>query len=635
MAELGWFFKKHIPGEHIAQNINSEFFKTDHIEDIPSALVRESIQNSLDAKSESEDKVKVRFRIGTMSRKYFPSYPFFNQLSEHIHAEDSGISDLAKRAFRSNFNFIVIEDFNTNGLCGDITYAKNKMPAEENDFYFFFRNDGRSGKKSSLGKWGVGKTIFPAVSKLNTFWAVTVRETDKKEYLMGRCILGHHTIRNKGYIPFGYFGIRENSDSILVLPDDNKEIINLLKKTFDLYRENKLGLSIIIPFVGDEFNFDTVVYSCLSQYLFPIACDGLEISVSQKLKTLKINSDSLEEIIHYQIEKGKNDRYIKLSSTLNFIRYINDLSAGDYVPLHKSSINNVPRWSEKRLFDNETLQSCRYKFERGDNLNFIVPVQIQPKEGEKVWGKFKLHLERDNELTTSEDLYIREGLKIPGVSSIGGRQLRGIFIADRSPLTDFLCAAENPAHTEWQPDAEGFKDKYNNADLTLSFLKNSFAKIISILTKPLDEVDYDLLAEWFPFEVSKGSTKRRTKTKRKKGKKREIPDIPDISYVPVSLVSKSPGGFKIRRNPDYIESIEAIEIRVAYHTVKGNPLSRYHPLDFSFENGGLLIEKAGLKTLEIKNNRLFYKVLDNDFNIIVSGFDENRDIYLKVNKLKL
>lgn len=634
MSNPEWYFKEHFTGEHIAAHISAEFFKTDHIDNLASAFVRESIQNSLDAKSESKRKVRLRFRLGTMSRKYFDSW-LLDKLSQHVRAEDSGISDNGKSAFRKNFNFIVCEDFNTKGLCGDVSYADSAMPTEDNDFYFFFRNDGRSSKKSSLGKWGIGKTIFPAVSQINMLWAVTVRETDNKEYLMGRAILGHHTIKNKNYTPWGYYGVRKDPESFLVLPDEDPVRIQRFKKIFGLERDNKPGLSVVVPFINDVFNSDTILYACLSQYLYPITNGDLELSVCHKSKTWEINSDSIEDIIKEQLQEDRENLYGKLNSTLKFIRYINQLPTEDYILLRKSSLNQIPRWSEKTFFDKETLQSCRESFERGDNLNFIVPVQIH-RNDEKEWGKFRLHIERDDDLNVSEDLYIRDGLRIPGVSSIGGRRLRGIFIADQPPLTDLLCAAENPAHTEWQTDAEGFKDKYDNAGSTLSFLKNSFARITSILTKPLDDVDVDLLAEWFPFEVSRSSTKRGTKTKKKKGKKREIPHPPKEPYVPIALINQNSSGFKVKKNPEYDKSLDAIEVMVAYHTVKGNPLKRYNPLDFSFQGGGNIeFETESLKSLEIKDNRLLFEVINHDFLLTVSGFDENRDIYVKVMKISL
>lgn len=56
-----WNFREQIPGEMLVDPIQEEFFTTDIIGGLSEALIRECIQNSLDAKStSSEDPVRVR-----------------------------------------------------------------------------------------------------------------------------------------------------------------------------------------------------------------------------------------------------------------------------------------------------------------------------------------------------------------------------------------------------------------------------------------------------------------------------------------------------------------------------------------------------------------------------------------------
>ena len=45
----GWYFRPKVKGETIREPIHGEFFATDAISDPGMALVREGIQNSLDA----------------------------------------------------------------------------------------------------------------------------------------------------------------------------------------------------------------------------------------------------------------------------------------------------------------------------------------------------------------------------------------------------------------------------------------------------------------------------------------------------------------------------------------------------------------------------------------------------------
>ncbi len=91
MTDPLWYYKKFVEGEHIHQPNNEEFFKTDHIDNLTSALVRESIQNSLDAKLPDKDIVRVNFRIGSKSIAQGFDRSMLNELSKHITASGSPI----------------------------------------------------------------------------------------------------------------------------------------------------------------------------------------------------------------------------------------------------------------------------------------------------------------------------------------------------------------------------------------------------------------------------------------------------------------------------------------------------------------------------------------------------------------
>ena len=110
--------------------------------------------------------------------------------------------------------FLVFEDSNTKGLEGNPEeyYVENNNDDLAHNFYYFWRNVGRSGKTDDkLGRWGLGKTVFPASSQINSFWGLTVRKSDQRKMLMGQCILRIHNIEGVkreecGYKPYGMFG---------------------------------------------------------------------------------------------------------------------------------------------------------------------------------------------------------------------------------------------------------------------------------------------------------------------------------------------------------------------------------------------------------------------------------------------
>ena len=65
MAE--WYFRPKSPGETIREPVQGEFFATDAISDPGIALIREGIQNALDA-SKSDQKVLVRVFVSGPDR---------------------------------------------------------------------------------------------------------------------------------------------------------------------------------------------------------------------------------------------------------------------------------------------------------------------------------------------------------------------------------------------------------------------------------------------------------------------------------------------------------------------------------------------------------------------------------------
>ncbi len=71
---------------------------------------------------------------------------------------------------------------------------------------------GRSGKTDDkLGRWGLGKTVFPASSRSIHSGVLTVRKSDQRKMLMGQSILRIHNREDDkkeecGYKPYGMFG---------------------------------------------------------------------------------------------------------------------------------------------------------------------------------------------------------------------------------------------------------------------------------------------------------------------------------------------------------------------------------------------------------------------------------------------
>ena len=279
MAEVKWQFRQMSRAEINHESMEREFFQDDNIN---VRLVREVIQNSLDAaldKSEgrprgSSGPVRVRFSLAGMSSPLPEerAREYFIGLETHLEAipelEDDIVSRLKHGALvTGGVPFLVIEDDRTKGLNGNWEQFDDttEQPAEGNDFYWFFRNVGRSGKgESDNGSWGLGKWVIPDASRISSYIAVTRRSEDDETLMLGQAVLNKHTVEGKRYPPYGYFAIHDEQDFPCPLTTTNPEHRPLIRQCinddFDLRYRSSPGLSVIIPFprVGNRAD-DSVI----------------------------------------------------------------------------------------------------------------------------------------------------------------------------------------------------------------------------------------------------------------------------------------------------------------------------------------------------------------------------------------
>jgi len=120
-----WKFRKLGEGEPERSPHEAEFFNVGDL-DASASLVRESIQNSLDARLNFENPVHVNFILGSEPKKKFGQY--YSDLLSHVQScgfkLDSANKDL--------FTYLVIEDFGTRGLDGPITRTEVSYDQKSN-----------------------------------------------------------------------------------------------------------------------------------------------------------------------------------------------------------------------------------------------------------------------------------------------------------------------------------------------------------------------------------------------------------------------------------------------------------------------------------------------------------------------
>ena len=215
-----WEFKPLIPGYTNRNPIHGEFFAADAISDPGMALVREGIQNSLDARRDGEPVlVRILFSDGENAAKPQDVDPYFAGAWDHLHAADNGLHPDDLPQPDATCPFFLFEDFGTTGLEGDPAQAFHSRNGAKNHFYYFFRAEGQSDKDATdRGRWGVGKQVFPRSSRISTVFGLTVRNSDGQRLLMGKSVLLQHYVDESCPYQDGYFGKSSTPENPLVMP---------------------------------------------------------------------------------------------------------------------------------------------------------------------------------------------------------------------------------------------------------------------------------------------------------------------------------------------------------------------------------------------------------------------------------
>ena len=101
-----WHFRAMDPGEVHVDPVHDEFFKA---QDLADALVRESIQNSLDARlarSRSPVRVRFRFATGTHALHADAVRQYFDGLETHLHAAVKTMHTVLPRDAETEFALV-------------------------------------------------------------------------------------------------------------------------------------------------------------------------------------------------------------------------------------------------------------------------------------------------------------------------------------------------------------------------------------------------------------------------------------------------------------------------------------------------------------------------------------------------
>jgi hypothetical protein len=620
----------------------AEFFHSAiSIRDNCEALVRESIQNSLDQTIEGAGPLRMTFTYSAGDQVVSASVAagYFDSLWPHLIAVGLSIPEAPGPC-----PFLVIEDFNTSGLTGDPRAVSDPPEGETNDFYYFLRAEGKSGKKGpQRGRWGIGKYVFPMSSEIFTFFALTVRPTksdlgwdEGQGLLLGESVLLNHDVGPAMFMPDGWWG-RHDSEDAPVLPLTDHEALTKFRSDWNVSRTTEPGLSVIVPYVDGNWSAQGIVQSVIEDYFVAI-CEGrliVNVVDSDSNTTTEISGDSIDRLLSGSSMNGLNrDRIVK---DMELVRWA-ETAVRHRLPLQWQG---APKW---RAIDCEeaSLEVLREGFSEHGRVLVEIPVEVEKTNGTlKSTCYMDVILEEDQD-SRDYPLFIRSGIKVSQAGREKLNGVRGLALIRDANLSQMVGDAENPAHVDWSDQTKAFKDRYKYGSSWLTYIRFAPREILKLIRGAEGENDYSVAADYFPSnedgrrggsgqgnrpDEAGGSTDP-TVSPGARTPGRPTPKRPDVA------IEQLQDGFRLHLTAEgRTRSITGIEGKVAYDVRVGDAFTKWTNDDFSFDGSGfgprLTVSCSGGIATTMRNE--FSLVVDDPrtFKFDVTGFDPNRDIRIQ------
>ena len=628
-----WDFIETVAGHRKRNPLNQEFFDSpDSLTDI-SALVRESIQNSLDARLDENQPVEVRFRISENTPSQLSTV--FSGLGPHL---ESALGANIANVLTTTCRYLVVEDFNCTGLTGrtDTDSPDPSIEGDKQSYTYFVHFEGESGKGSGKGgKWGVGKIVFPKLSKIRTFFIDSWRESKdspsgNEHIALAQAITRIHKISGREYVPDGWMAARAQSGIFEPLPQSE---IDSIESAFSLSRSGLPGLSIVIPYVDQSINIEAIKDAAVRQYFVPIimgdlVCvfmniDGSETRLDKS--TISVHTAALEKAA----VANRMDRTV--DEMLPAIQLVFDKCEGntEFLSL-KVEQNDI--LSRKPTLDADSFVTpAKDLFDSGKSIEIKVsmPVPLAGRNDNQI-DEFSILLKKVPDLKGAP-IYSREGIIVAN-RRISTPNASSIVLVTSGKLADLLGSAEGPAHMDWSDGTDKFKKDYEGnllAAMTVPFIKTLPGKIIESLNSQSGSFDENLLRDLFPIPSPVSPV---SPIKPPVGPVVVNPPVVNPTSKPeLAYVSAIDTGFSVQQSKSSpVKKGNVLKITMAYQVKRGNPFSKYSTFDFDVAT--LSARAANVVLLHRSGNEVYIEVRDANFEFRIWGFDPIRDLEVSVTK---
>ena len=599
----------------------AELFNTDQFSNVDT-LVRESVQNILDAELNSENPVEVDFSFGESSDPFIGK--FFSSLNE-FRSNCPSVPDQNL----SSVKWLVVQDSNTTGLLGDLQRRRNS------NFWKYWMNFGSGSKVSgNLGRHGVGRVSIILGSKAQTVIGATLRQGEQRPVLSGIALLESTDYDNKARSSTSLLveGFDPDKDIYKLHSDEN---IDAILNSFGI-RFDGPGLALVVVNPRDEITPERIKARIIEHFASAIikgtlkaSCNGDEINKENIIEIAR----SLSE--NFQIRNMKED----YESYLSLIADLHNEATSKFV------VNfTYPKRIKDHNFSEEDLTSFRKEFRENGKIlfNFNFQLEIKNKEGGTDFKEcaFKVGFSKPKIPSKGAETYHRRGMAIPNGPQwpvLDGTYTAAITAADRE-LANLLNICEGKAHLSWSSSThveEELEKSYVNGMDVRHMCAQSLKDIYGILNESSSDPDPNFWESYFSGPIDPDSTPGDDDDD-VIDPPDEPPDEPPEPLTHLYSYSQTNSGFVIEGNPDFDFEGQVLSFRVcvAYETEGKDPFSYWDVMDFDLQAHHKMTNFQNCIASWRSGNEFDVTVNRSDFKLTVEGFDTNREIAVKIYRLR-
>jgi len=657
-----WAFK---PSDSDSSNSKSRLDDFFNEQDNVTSLIREAIQNSLDAPLIPDAKVTVNFRFKNISWEDFEPFTITKDkgnITDHFKAKawPRLASDVVGKSIRT----LLIEDFNTKGLTG--SFDKDEENSTSNLVNFWWQDGfGNKGTKGSNGSAGIGKICFIAASKMSTMWGLSKRVDEKiPKILLGNIAGPYHHVKKQSYLGYARYAdvyIDPETEKQKVDPITNESQIKKFEDCFDAKRE-ETGLTVIVPAITDDFSSEAILHAVMKDYFWAIINNKLEVQIFDENGDQRtLSSENLDSQLLQELKNDEANRTLNsLKSRIDFAREIKKINESNdqnkflgLEPSKEFGRRKKLNYSfNKECVTPENLELMYKLFDEGQIvcLEFILEFRDE-RNNKDTTGLVQLYTQKMDKKFVAPKEFIRRSILLTSEASTISNRLPNniasfLYINDED-MSDYVVSAEDPAHIKLTQLKFG-KNGFYSPDSALRFIRGLSESVYRVLSRSddtssfVENFDDDIFSIDLPDDQDNPKEKKKKRKKEKdKTKDPDPSNLEKSSPIITKETLKDNDGFRVKSVSSIHEFIAngdiklplKIDIKAAYESIKGRKGSwtDYSKNDFKFgDDIEISIDPVDSATLiSAENNNLKIEANNANFTVTLQGFDKNRDLLTK------